>query len=281
MDHDLPDDDNGDPFHPRADPPVPGKANLHQIGTWIEVMERINDHYDPDGTVYPTPVDHIVHHGRERGVAHMPPADCPADDASRWTPAECRAATAYCTAYLAEHPDSFSPVVPPRPECPYGYLLPWRTVAAFHDACERLDMPPPVAAAVALDAALVGPDVDPADMLANMVDDLRNYGRLGSVIEFDTCARPIRKPTDRQPARLFADLAASADRTALANQRRPPPESGHEPPGRLANAGRARLTRRRQQYAHRREQAGRPPTAASRRPAAAPRANLATRPLAA
>ena len=62
-------------------------------------------------------------------------------------------------------------------------------VAAFHDACERLNMPPLVAAAVALDAALVGPDIDPdefADMLANMADDLRNYGRLGSVIEFDT-----------------------------------------------------------------------------------------------
>ena len=189
LDQHSPDHDSVDSFHPQADPPVPGKANLHQIRDWITVMDRINQHYDPDGILYPTPADHIVHHGRECGIAGLPPAGCPGEEAHLWTTAECHTAAAYCNAYLTESPGSFPPVVPPRPERPYSYRLPWRTVAAFHDACERLDISPLAAAALALDAAFVSGVDDPdeiADMLATMADDLCNYGQLGSVNEIDS-----------------------------------------------------------------------------------------------
>ncbi len=188
MDDHIPDPGCGDLLHPQADPLVPDNADLDQLHAWWEIMERVNDHYDPDGALYPTPADHILHHARGRGVADIPPADSPGYEARRWTPAECRAAAAYCTSYLADNPDGFPPVVPPRPERPYGYLLPWSKIAAFHDACERLDIPPLAAAALALDAAFAQPLVNPdefADMLLSMVDDLHSHGRLGQVIELD------------------------------------------------------------------------------------------------
>ena len=188
LDDHILDADRGGLLHLRADSLVPGKASLHQIAVRWEIMERVNDHYDPDGTLYPTPTDHILHHARERGVPDMPPADSPGEEARHWTPAECRAAAAYCTSNLADNPNAFPPVVPPRPERPYGYRLPWSRIAAFHDACERLDIPPLAAAALALDAAFAHPLVNPdefADMLLSMVDDLHSHGRLGQVIELD------------------------------------------------------------------------------------------------
>lgn len=189
LDDHSPDHDSIDLFDPQADPPVPGKANIHQIHVWLEVMQRINDHYNPDGTLYPTPADHIVHHGRESGVPGLPPADCPGNEAHDWTPDQCRAAAEYCNAFLAESPGSFPPVAPPRPERPYGYRLPFRTVATYYDACERLNISPLAAVALALDIAFQSKLGDPdefAELLATMADDLRNYGQLGTVDEIDT-----------------------------------------------------------------------------------------------
>ena len=97
-------------------------------------MERVNAHYDPAGGMIPTPADHMIHHARSLGVADKPPADHPGDDARRWSMDECLAATSYCAAYLAENPDSYPPVAPPRPQRPYGYRLRLSTAHAFHDA---------------------------------------------------------------------------------------------------------------------------------------------------
>ena len=85
-------------------------------------------------------------------------------------------------------------------ERPYNCQLPWSRSAASHDACERLDIPPLDAAALALDAAFAHPPVDPdefADMLLTMAGDLHSHGCLGQVIEVDVVRPTIRTPTDR------------------------------------------------------------------------------------
>ena len=42
----TPDAGRGNLLHP-ADPLVPDHANRDQLGAWWEIMERVNDHYDP------------------------------------------------------------------------------------------------------------------------------------------------------------------------------------------------------------------------------------------
>ena len=128
----IPDDtDPDDPFHPQAEPLVPGKTNLHQIRAWVDVMERVNDHYDPDGGMYPTPADHIIHHARELGVPDMPAADSPGAAPSPRTARRTWPGIPAATPRRSR----------PDRSAPTATDLPLRTVGAFHRARERLDIP--------------------------------------------------------------------------------------------------------------------------------------------
>ena len=60
-----------DLLRPQADPLVPGKANLHQLDAWWEIVKLVNNHCDRGGTPYSTPVDHSLHHARECQVPDM------------------------------------------------------------------------------------------------------------------------------------------------------------------------------------------------------------------